>query len=114
MKLIDRVHEPDVAQQQADARLAFECMTNGGVSVLPLSVSYAIFAHTAEGVERIYKLKQRPMTKPNGVIGSIRPVGHSVTKIIISIFGICYSRYIIHEAKLIAAGREMNGVFVKS
>jgi tRNA A37 threonylcarbamoyladenosine synthetase subunit TsaC/SUA5/YrdC len=70
MKLIDRFHEPDVAQQQADARLAFECMTNGGVSVLPLSVSYAIFAHTAEGVERIYKLKQRPMTKPNGVIGN--------------------------------------------
>ena len=70
MKLIDRGHEPDLAQQEADARLAFECMTNGGVSVLPLSVSYAIFAHTAEGVERIYKLKQRPMTKPNGVIGS--------------------------------------------
>ncbi len=70
MKLIDRGHEPDLAQQEADAQLAFDCMTNGGVSVLPLSVSYAIFAHTAEGVERIYKLKQRPMTKPNGVIGS--------------------------------------------
>jgi tRNA A37 threonylcarbamoyladenosine synthetase subunit TsaC/SUA5/YrdC len=70
MKLIDRGHEPDLSQQEEDARLAFDCMTNGGVSVLPLSVSYAIFAHTAEGVERIYKLKQRPMTKPNGVIGS--------------------------------------------
>ncbi len=70
MKLIDRGHEPSLAQQEEDALLAFECMTQGGVAVLPLSVSYAIFAHTAEGVERIYKLKQRPATKPNGVIGS--------------------------------------------
>ena len=40
------------------------------MAVLPLSVSYAIFAHTASGVERIYALKQRPQTKPNGVIGN--------------------------------------------
>jgi tRNA A37 threonylcarbamoyladenosine synthetase subunit TsaC/SUA5/YrdC len=31
---------------------------------------YAIFAHTARGVERIYELKQRAQTKPNGVIGN--------------------------------------------
>ncbi|MDH4374928.1 MAG: Sua5/YciO/YrdC/YwlC family protein [Ramlibacter sp.] len=70
MPTIDRGHEPDLAIQQDDARLAFEAMAGGGVAILPLSVSYAIFAHTAEGVERIYKLKQRPMTKPNGVIGN--------------------------------------------
>ncbi len=33
-------------------------------------MSYAIFAHTALAVERIYALKQRAQTKPNGVIGN--------------------------------------------
>lgn len=70
MPTIDRGQEPSAEIQQADARLAFDTMVSGGVAVLPLSVSYAIFAHTAEGVERIYQLKQRPMTKPNGVIGN--------------------------------------------
>jgi tRNA A37 threonylcarbamoyladenosine synthetase subunit TsaC/SUA5/YrdC len=70
MELIDRGHEPDAAQQSADARHAFRVMVAGGVAILPLSVSYAIFAHTALGVERIYALKQRPQSKPNGVIGS--------------------------------------------
>jgi tRNA A37 threonylcarbamoyladenosine synthetase subunit TsaC/SUA5/YrdC len=70
MPTIDRGQEPSTEVQQADARLAFDTMVSGGVAVLPLSVSYAIFAHTAEGVERIYHLKQRPMTKPNGVIGN--------------------------------------------
>lgn len=70
MELIDRQHEPDEATQREDARHAFEVMVSGGVAILPLSVSYAIFAHTAAGVERIYALKQRPQTKPNGVIGN--------------------------------------------
>ncbi len=38
--------------------------------MLPLSVSYAIFAHTSRGVERTFELKQRVQTKPNGVIGN--------------------------------------------
>lgn len=70
MQTIDRRQEPDLAVQRADARLAFDTMIEGGVAILPLSVSYAIFSHSAEGVERIYRLKQRPMTKPNGVIGN--------------------------------------------
>jgi tRNA A37 threonylcarbamoyladenosine synthetase subunit TsaC/SUA5/YrdC len=70
MPTIDRGREPDPTVQQEDARLAFQAMLDGGVAILPLSVSYAIFAHTAEAVERIYRLKQRPMTKPNGVIGN--------------------------------------------
>lgn len=70
MELIDRGSEPPVAQQLLDARKAFQVMVSGGVAVLPLSVSYAIFAHSASGVERIYALKQRPQTKPNGVIGN--------------------------------------------
>ena len=68
--LIDRGAEPSQDVQRLDARKAFQVMVGGGVAVLPLSVSYAIFAHTASGVERIYALKQRPQTKPNGVIGN--------------------------------------------
>ena len=70
MELITRSGEPDVATTEADARKAFRIMKAGGVAVLPLSVSYAIFAHTARAVERIYELKQRSQTKPNGVIGN--------------------------------------------
>lgn len=70
MELTDRQTEPDLATQRADARHAFRIMSAGGVAILPLSVSYAIFAHTALAVERIYALKQRPQTKPNGVIGN--------------------------------------------
>ena len=70
MELIDRRMEPDAATVAQDARKAFQVMVSGGVAVLPLSVSYAIFAHTAAGVERTYQLKQRAQTKPNGVIGN--------------------------------------------
>lgn len=70
MELIDRGHEPHLDVQRDDARRAFRVMTSGGVAVLPLNVSYAIFAHSASGVERIYRLKKRPQTKPNGVIGN--------------------------------------------
>jgi tRNA A37 threonylcarbamoyladenosine synthetase subunit TsaC/SUA5/YrdC len=70
MELIDRGCEPALEVQRRDARHAFQVMVSGGVAVLPLSVSYAIFAHTAHAVERIFVLKQRPQTKPNGVIGN--------------------------------------------
>lgn len=60
MQLISRGHEPDALTIQADAVKAFRSMLSGGVAVLPLSVSYAIFGHTAGAVERIYELKQRP------------------------------------------------------
>ena len=70
MELIDRGAEPDAATLESDARKAFQVMRSGGVAVLPLSVSYAIFAHSASGVERIFQLKQRSQSKPNGVIGN--------------------------------------------
>ena len=70
MELIHRGEEPLWPVLQADALKAFRIMKAGGVAVLPLSVSYAIFAHTARGVERIFELKQRQQTKPNGVIGN--------------------------------------------
>lgn len=70
MELIIRGSEPPPETIRADALRAFRIMKAGGVAVLPLSVSYAIFAHTARGVERIYELKKRAQTKPNGVIGN--------------------------------------------
>lgn len=70
MELITRVPEPIEQLQRRDAQQAFRIMSSGGVTLLPLSVSYAIFAHTALAVERIYSLKKRPQTKPNGVIGN--------------------------------------------
>ena len=71
MRLIDRAEQPDLQTIHEDALDAFRIMKAGGVAVLPLSVSYAIFAHTARAVERIFELKQRSQTKPNGVIGNL-------------------------------------------
>ena len=51
MELINRGAEPDLATVRLDARKAFQIMISGGVAVLPLSVSYAIFANTAHGVD---------------------------------------------------------------
>jgi tRNA A37 threonylcarbamoyladenosine synthetase subunit TsaC/SUA5/YrdC len=70
MELISRGQEPTQDIQCSDAQRAFRIMGAGGVTLLPLSVSYAIFAHTALAIERIYALKKRPQTKPNGVIGN--------------------------------------------
>lgn len=71
MERIIRGEEPPAKTIHEDALKAFRSMKAGGVAVLPLSVSYAIFAHTARAVERIFELKERPQTKPNGVIGNL-------------------------------------------
>jgi tRNA A37 threonylcarbamoyladenosine synthetase subunit TsaC/SUA5/YrdC len=71
MQAILRDQEPSGQALHEDALQCFRIMKAGGVAVLPLSVSYAIFAHTASGVERIFALKQRPQSKPNGVIGNL-------------------------------------------
>ena len=70
MELIDRGQEPSAEVVAQDAVRAFRIMLSGGVSILPLDVSYAIFAATARGVERIYELKNRKPTKPNGIVGN--------------------------------------------
>ncbi len=70
MELIDRGGVPALDVVRADATRAFRYMKSGGVAVLPLDVSYAIFAATARGVERIFELKNRMPTKPNGVVGN--------------------------------------------
>ena len=70
MESIDRGEVPALDVVRADATRAFRYMKSGGVSVLPLDVSYAIFAATARGVERIFELKNRKPTKPNGIVGN--------------------------------------------
>jgi len=70
MQLIDRGTEPSPDVVLMDAHKAFQIIKGGGVAVLPFNVSYAIFGHTARAVARIYELKKRPPTKPNGVVGN--------------------------------------------
>ncbi len=70
MKVIDRQSPPPPDIVRQDAQLAFRIMKSGGVTILPLDVSYAIFGHTSRAVERMYALKNRPATKPNGVLGN--------------------------------------------
>ena len=70
MQLIDRGKEPSPDVVLLDAHKAFQIIKGGGVAVLPFTVSYAIFGHTARAVARIYELKNRPATKPNGVVGN--------------------------------------------
>jgi tRNA A37 threonylcarbamoyladenosine synthetase subunit TsaC/SUA5/YrdC len=70
MQVIDRKSPPPPDVVRADAQHAFRLMKSGGVAVLPLDVSYAIFGSTARAVERVYALKKRPSTKPNGVLGN--------------------------------------------
>lgn len=67
---IIRKEVPDTQALTLDARKIFNILKAGGVGIMPFDVSYAIFAHTARGVERIYELKRRSSAKPNGVIGS--------------------------------------------
>lgn len=70
MQTIHRGTTPDPITVKRDARRIFNMMRSGGVSIIPFDVSYAIFAHTARAVEKIYELKNRSNTKPNGVLGN--------------------------------------------
>ena len=70
MQLIDRGQEPTAEDLTTDARRIFGLLRSGGVGIIPFDVSYAIFAHTARAVERIYEIKNRSSAKPNGVIGN--------------------------------------------
>lgn len=70
MHIINPGETPDPKTVQTDARRVFNMMRAGGVSIIPFDVSYAIFAHTARAVERIYELKNRSSAKPNGVLGT--------------------------------------------
>lgn len=70
MKHIGNGHVPQGEALRQEAREIFGIMRAGGVAIMPFDVSYAIFAHTARAVERIYEIKNRSSAKPNGVIGN--------------------------------------------
>jgi tRNA A37 threonylcarbamoyladenosine synthetase subunit TsaC/SUA5/YrdC len=64
-----RIEGRDVA---ADARKVFEAVCAGGVAVIHLDVGYAVLAHTAAAVQRIYAAKHRSFDKPTGIAGNHR------------------------------------------
>lgn len=62
-----RIEGQDVV---ADARRVYEAVSTGGVAVIHLDVGYAVLAHTAQAVRRIYSAKQRSYDKPTGIVGN--------------------------------------------
>jgi len=42
-----------------------------GVALLPTDVGYALFAITAKGLQKLYRLKNRPLHKPCGLLGGL-------------------------------------------
>ena len=49
-----------------DARRIFDTVCGGGVAIFPVSVGYAIVGHEEESVQRMYRAKERPFSKPCG------------------------------------------------
>ena len=53
-----------------DVESIFNILMNSGVAILPSMLGYGIMAVTREGVDKLYKLKNRPMNKPTGVLAT--------------------------------------------
>jgi tRNA A37 threonylcarbamoyladenosine synthetase subunit TsaC/SUA5/YrdC len=49
-----------------DAQRIFDTVCGGGVAIFPVSVGYAIVGHEEESVQRMYRAKERPFSKPCG------------------------------------------------
>jgi tRNA A37 threonylcarbamoyladenosine synthetase subunit TsaC/SUA5/YrdC len=54
----------------ADARRVFDAVRDGGIAIIHLDVGYAVLAHTADAVRRIYAIKRRSFDKPTGLLGN--------------------------------------------
>ena len=54
----------------ADARRVFDAVRGGGIAIIHLDVGYAVLAHTADAVRRIYAVKRRSFDKPTGLLGN--------------------------------------------
>jgi len=54
----------------ADARRVFEAVRGGGVAIIHDDVGYAVLAHTADAVRRIYATKRRSFDQPTGLLGN--------------------------------------------
>ena len=55
---------------QGDARRVFEAVRGGGIAIIHVDVGYAVLAHTADAVRRIYATKRRSFDKPTGLLGN--------------------------------------------
>ena len=51
---------------RADTVTAFRILKADGLALLPIDVSCAIFSHTSRAVKRMFDVKNRTPTKPNG------------------------------------------------
>jgi tRNA A37 threonylcarbamoyladenosine synthetase subunit TsaC/SUA5/YrdC len=59
-----------VAQLQAHAAQALDCIAGGGIVIVPLDVAYAIVGHAPDAIGRIFAAKQRSFDKPCGMFGA--------------------------------------------
>ncbi len=48
----------------------FDILSDDGVIVLPSKLGYAILALTSAGQKKLYALKQRPLSKPSGILAT--------------------------------------------
>ena len=53
-----------------DAQRVFEAVRSGGIAIIHVDVGYAVLAHTADAVRRIYATKRRSFDKPTGLLGN--------------------------------------------
>jgi tRNA A37 threonylcarbamoyladenosine synthetase subunit TsaC/SUA5/YrdC len=54
----------------ADAQRVFEAVRGGGIAIIHVDVGYAVLAHSADAVRRIYAAKRRSFDKPTGLLGN--------------------------------------------
>jgi len=52
------------------AQAAFDVLQNDGTVVLPSKLGYGFLAISSKAVERLYDLKDRPKTKPSGILAT--------------------------------------------
>ncbi|MCB0762705.1 MAG: Sua5/YciO/YrdC/YwlC family protein [Flavobacteriales bacterium] len=56
--------------QILDTQEVYSTLINNGIVVYPTVLGYAIMAITTEGVDKMYRLKERPLDKPSGVLAT--------------------------------------------
>ncbi|MFT4722476.1 MAG: citrate lyase subunit beta/citryl-CoA lyase [Flavobacteriales bacterium] len=57
-------------QLSLDVTFVYETLINNGVAIVPSKLGYGIMAITRKGVDKLYKLKNRPMNKPTGILAT--------------------------------------------
>ncbi len=55
-----------------DAQRVFDCLQQGGIAIVHMTVAYAIVSGTEDALRRVYKAKRRSLDKPSGVVANLR------------------------------------------